>query len=103
MGLIMQPETEVQKAEPAYGKTQVEYLRESIAWARAATNGNVEHTLLNSINERYRGKAYRDHIKASLSQGHVNQNQIDEMRSMLAGIRYCRRTPHAKGYRYQWP
>lgn len=103
MGILFQDEEkeEAQVAtEPEWGKAQLQELKDVIA---AANLSGHMSTLIDCINTRYRTKPYRDLIKSNQFLGHISDQQIRDMKFVLAGIRHNRRTPHAKAFRYEWP
>lgn len=100
MGL--QLPTEPQVAQPQVKHPELVKLEQMIHLARTEPDP-IRQDILDCINQRYRSTAYRDMIKKLVSGGGMGPQDRDEMQRLLAGIRSCTRTPHAKAYRYQWP
>ncbi len=91
-------------ASPAWGKNEVAKIKELVALTNAYsfTTLGSRDAMLESINEKYRTKRYRDYIRSQFKAGHIDEDQIDEIANTLRAIRYCRRTPTAKSYRRDW-
>ena len=100
MGIVF--EEVAKQIKPSYGAEQVATLAALLNLARSLPSAQ-RTTMVDCINVRYRSKAYRDHMIACRDTGHVSDNQLDEIKHLLNGVRHNRRTPGAKAFRRLWP
>lgn len=96
--------TSTEPATPAWGQREIETL-ESLEALASTSSGYVRDVFLDCINARYRSKGYRDLVKAKASEVQISTEQLREMRKIISSgkMRYAKRFPSAKGWRYEWP
>lgn len=108
MGIVFEENTKVESSvevagEPSWGTREVSTLHELITNADIMPGGPVREAMYDCINNRYRTKAYRDHIKEMQDKGYISDAHVKKMADMLCQIRHRMRTPRAKAFRRQWP